>query len=155
MAELIGVVASVVGIVAAAGKVAELISNGAPGLTELQPNAKALAVEVASLRFVLGSLQKLVLNPSVIPETRRGMVQFDELVVLLTTGVHAFSDLEALVSKLGPPTCEFSSRLRWGRKEKELGYLLVQLSSFRANITVMLNVLQWSVPAKKCNTSDD
>lgn len=143
MAELIGVIASVVGIVAAAGKVAELLSNAVPGLTKLQSNAAALLSETESTKIVLGSLQRLLEDLDGVAIERRDMVLIDQIVTLLTTGVLLFSELENLVSKLGLPRKGLRSRTRWGQHEKELGNFYQRLSSFKSNITILLNVLQW------------
>jgi hypothetical protein len=141
--EVIGIVASVVGIIAAAGKVAELLNSAAPSFTQLQPNAIALSTEVSSTEMVLSALQGLLLTPDLVPEERRDMVQLSQLVTLLTNGALLLSDMEALVTKLGKPVDVLRSRIRWGRKEKELGVLYQRLNSFRGNMAIMLSILQW------------
>jgi hypothetical protein len=143
MAEVIGVAASIVGIIAAAGKVAEILNKVIPILTHLQPNAIALSSETTSIKIILTALQQLVADPNVIPRKRKDLVQLDQLITILTDGVLLFSQLEALVSALGGPTDVIKSRMRWGLKEKELGVLYTRVLSFEGSVSVMLNILQW------------
>jgi hypothetical protein len=143
MAEVIGVAASIVGIIAAAGKVAEILNKVIPILTHLQPNAIALSSETTSIKIILTALQQLVADPDVIPRKRKDLVQLDQLITILTDGVLLFSQLEALVSALDGPTDVIKSRMRWGLKEKELGVLYTRVLSFEGSVSVMLNILQW------------
>jgi hypothetical protein len=141
--EAIGIAASIVGVIAAAGKVGEILSDVLPSLTRLQHNAVALSSEVRSTEIVLCILQKFVAEPTTIVSKRRDLIQLEQLLAILTDGVLIFSELEALVTMLGTPADALRSRLRWGRREKELGVLYTRLCSFKGTMSLMLNILQW------------
>jgi hypothetical protein len=146
MAEAIGVAASIVGLLAAAGKVAEILHQVVPILSALQPNAIRLSSELESTKIILAASQTLFQQLDTISERRTGLIQLDQLVTTLTSGVFLFSELETLVIALGPPLDGLKSRLKWGRKEKELGALYGRLCSFRESMSLMLNILQWYEP---------
>lgn len=145
MAEALGVVASVIGIVAAAGKVVELLNGSAPGLVSLRPNAKALLTEARDTEIILQTLQGLLLAPSLALSQRKDLISIEHLVTLLTSGVQFFSELESLLKRLGEPMNEFKSRLQWRGKEEELGVLYQRLQTFKMNISILLNIFQWYV----------
>jgi hypothetical protein len=138
MAEIIGIAASIVGIIAAAGKVGEILNQVVPSLTHLQSNALALNSEIGNIGIVLCALQKFVADPSVVPSRRRDLVQLDQLMSILVDGVLLFSELEAYVTMLGKPVDVLRSRFAWGRKGKELGALYTRLCSFKSTMALML-----------------
>lgn len=103
MAEAIGVAASIVGLLAAAGKVAEILHQVVPILSALQPNAIRLSSELESTKIILAASQTLFQQLDTISERRTGLIQLDQLVTTLTSGVFCSPSLRPLLSLLVHP----------------------------------------------------
>src|SRR5689334_2412527 len=97
----LSVAASIIGILAAATKVVELLKPVISGVTEAPKNASVLCSRVENSRTVLAALQKLFNNLNATPRKRKELIPLDHLIIALTNGVLLFSELEALVLQLG------------------------------------------------------
>ncbi|KAF2180666.1 hypothetical protein K469DRAFT_458159, partial [Zopfia rhizophila CBS 207.26] len=142
--EPLSVTASIVGILAAAAKVVEILGPAISRLKEAQPSAKAICSEINNSITILSALQKLFDNPDVVPQTRKDLIQLDQLIATFTDGVLLYSELEALVLQLGTATDTWRSRIQWARKEKDFASLLLKMQYFKSSITAILNILQYN-----------
>lgn len=139
----LSVAASIIGILAAATKVVELLKPVVSNVTESTKNAAILCSRIESSRNVLSALQKLLNNLNATPRKRKELVPLDHLVVSLTNGVLLFSELETIVLELGTSTENFRTRIQWARRDKTLNMMISRLQGFEISISVMLNMLQW------------
>ena len=139
----LSIASSVVGLLAAAGKIIEILK---PVISTLKDSAKTATIihsEVNSSRIILSALQVLFRDLDAAPCRRRDLIQIDQVIATLTDGVLLFSELEALVTRLGPATESLLTRIEWARKEKTLNILVARLQNFKGSISVILNILQW------------
>ena len=138
----LSVTASIVGILAAAGKVVEILGPVISILKEAQPSTRAICSEINNSIIILSALQKLFDDPDLIPRKRKDLIQLDQLIAAFTDGVFLYSELEALALQLGTATDTLRSRIQWARKEKDFASLLSRMQYFKSSITAILNILQ-------------
>ena len=139
--EVLGVAASIVGILAAAGKICEILVPIASSLGD-KHNAKAIWSEVDSTRMILLSLQQLVNNLETVYLDHVDMVQVSNLRATLNEGNSLFSEVESLVSQLGTAE-DRRSQMRWARQSGKVVSLISRMQGFKLTISVMLSILQW------------
>jgi len=139
--------AAIIGILAAAGKVAETLGPIVSAYVNAPKHAQTILAEVGHTRTILSSLQALLDNLVTSPSRRKELIQVDQLIAALTDGVLLFSKLEALVSRLGEADPKASTRIRarWARHKSELDALISRLVSFKISMDLMLNILRWLV----------
>lgn len=143
MADPLSVVASIIGIIAAAGKVAETLGPLISTVKDTTKSATTIHAEVNNCKIILSALQVLLEDLGSTPRKRRELIQVSQLVTILTDGALIFSELEPLVSQLGTSTEKWSTRIQWARKKDALEVLTKRLELFKGSINVMLNILQW------------
>lgn len=135
--------AAIIGILAAAGKVAETLGPVVSAFVNAPKHARTIHTEVRYTRTILLGLQTLFDELNVVPQRRKRLIQIDQLVAALTDGVLLFSELEALVDGLGDPKDTLSNRARWARKDIELDATVKRLVGFKSSVALMLGILRW------------
>lgn len=147
--EALGVAASIIGLVSAAGKIIAVV---APILSSVHDAARIAApvhAEAVNCRIVLAALQRLVesLDKASTVSRRAALVQVDDFISVLMDGVLLFSELEALLLSFGP--CEdgkpipYRVRVKWVQNEKMVGTMLARLQGFKSTTSLILNIFQW------------
>jgi len=137
--------AAIIGILAAAGKVAETLGPIVSAFKDVSKNIAAVLAEVNSSRIILSALHKYLDNLTSTPRTRRDLIQVDQLVATLTDGVLLFSELEAFVLQFVGTSIGFQSRIQWAWNDEKFATLVSRMQNFKTSMTVMLNILQWQV----------
>jgi hypothetical protein len=135
--------AAVIGILAAAGKVGETLGPFVSAYKNAPKHSQTILTDVNQIRTILLGLQTLFDNLGASPGARRQMIQLDHLVAALTDGVLLFSELEALVDRLGNADSSIAKRMAWAKSDSKLSSLIDRLQSFRSSVSLMLNILQW------------
>lgn len=136
--------AAVIGILAAAGKVAELLGPVVSAFQDATKHTAAVLSEVNNSRIILAALQRYLYDLGTSPRTRKELIQVDQLVAALMDGVLLFSELEELVLRFTSSGATMN-RLRWALNDEKFGSLVSRVQCFKGSITVMLNILQWYV----------
>lgn len=153
MAEALGLAASIVGLLGAAGKIIEIVGPIVSSIKDVARITAPIHTEVVNCRIILQALHGLLesldnngLTAKV--QLRAALIQVDHLVSVLTEGVLLFSELESLVLSCGEcydasEPVAFQVRMKWARNEKGASDLLVRLQGFKSSTTVILNIFQW------------
>jgi hypothetical protein len=142
----LSVTAGIIGILAAAGKVGELLHGTISTVKDAPRVLVALACEVQEVQAALSSLQSLLANLSSAPPHRAALIQLDQLIVTLTEAVLTFSELETTIAPFSVAQgakLPLKSRLKWTRAESNCTKLVERLQRHKASISLMLNILQW------------
>ena len=147
MADPLSVVASVAGLVSAAGSIARALSPYIAAARDTPKIAAEVSGEVQATTIILSALQGLAGNMASVPARRAALVRVDQLVTVLTNGVLIFSELEASVGSLSLAAPSITRlalrfRLQWVRKEAELSGLLTRLQGFKLSVSLILTILQ-------------
>ncbi|KAI1158014.1 hypothetical protein F5B18DRAFT_122700 [Nemania serpens] len=155
----LSVTAAVAGLLLAVQEVAKLLGPYVSASRETPPIAAQVRDEAESTRIVLVGLQALFSGGV----SRRGaLVGVDQVVVILTSGVLLFAELEGAVRDLvaapssllsegesgikGLLSTQFRlplrARLQWARREASLWSLLTRLQGFKVSVTAVLTLVQ-------------
>jgi len=120
MGDPLSVASAIIGIIAAAGKVAETLGPLASSIKDAKNVAREIRDQVEESRAILQALQKLFDDLEQSPRRRRELIQIDQLTATLCDGTVIFSDLEPLVVQLGTSSESLRSRVQWARKRDQL-----------------------------------
>jgi hypothetical protein len=96
----LSVMASVVGLLTAAGTVVSLISSIKSSIDDAPRNLNRILSEVKEVENSLSAVHRFLLGLGMTRRQRLAMIQFDQLLATLTESVLTFSELEALVTPL-------------------------------------------------------
>ncbi|KAF2649457.1 hypothetical protein K491DRAFT_698082 [Lophiostoma macrostomum CBS 122681] len=151
----LSVTASIVGILAAAGKVIEVIGPLVGALKDTAKTAATIHAEVNSSRIILSALQRLLADLGSTQVKRKELIQVDQLIATLTDGVLIFNELEPLVVQLGSSTENLRARVRWALKRDPLESFVSRMQLFRGSISVMLNILQCESDLEAARSQED
>jgi hypothetical protein len=142
----LSVTAGIVGILAAAAKVGEVLHSTISTAKEAPHVLRTFASEVQEVQAALSSLQILLADLSSTPTHRTALIQLDQLIVTLTESVLTFSELETAIAPFLVPhgaKIPLRSRLKWTRAENSCFKIVERLQRHKASISLMLNILQW------------
>jgi hypothetical protein len=142
----LSITASIVGILAAASKVGELLKATISTAKDAPRVLVALASEVQQVRAALSSLQTLLADLSSTQSHRAALIQIDQLIVTLTDSVLTFSELETAIAPfvaLQSAKVPLKARLKWLWAEDSCNKIVDRLQRQKATISLMLNILQW------------
>ncbi|KAK3305598.1 ras family-domain-containing protein [Chaetomium strumarium] len=137
MADPLSVAASVVGLLAAAGKVGSVLRQFVGAVADAPQSAQAALAAVEEMQLGLAMIQELIDTVSSLPSRRRVLLRLDHIVIVLTNCVLTMSELESLVCIKAGITDRFS----WVAAEKRVKDLLSQLESQKTSLSLMVTVL--------------
>lgn len=137
------IAAAIIGILAAAGKVAEILDPIVSTFKDVNRNIVAVLTEVNSSRIILSALQVYLEDLSASPHGRRELIKVNQLAATVMDGVLLFSELEELVLPFARPALSLQSRINWAWNDDKFAALVSRVQNFKSSITVMLNILQW------------
>jgi hypothetical protein len=143
--------ASVVGLLAAAGQVTSVLSTVKSSIKDAPRSMDHAISEVKAVEISLSAIQKFLLGLSSAPRQRITMIQVDQLLATLTEAVLTFSDLEALVKPLATDSeSSMIERIRWCWKEDDVSKIMIRLERHKSSLSLMLNIVQWYVCTFRC-----
>ncbi|KAM5349715.1 hypothetical protein ACJ41O_006220 [Fusarium nematophilum] len=138
MADPLSIAASVVGLLAAAGKVYGVLSNFVISTADAPSSAASALEAVEHMRLTLVSVQSLIESLDSLAPSRKALIQLDHLSIVITHSVLTISELESIVClKDG-----LMNRLRWVWNEKKVLGLLPRMESQKSSLALMVAVLQ-------------
>ncbi|KAF8244235.1 hypothetical protein K440DRAFT_636383 [Wilcoxina mikolae CBS 423.85] len=129
-------------LLVSAGEIASSLTAVASTVTNASQIAYHVLNETEGLRAIFGQLQSLLLLRTPIHTGRTAMIQVDQLVIMLTGCVVAFSELEVEIEGL-EKTDEIRlwDRVKWGLKESSLRGIVERLAMYKMSLNLMLTVL--------------
>jgi Fungal N-terminal domain of STAND proteins len=140
----LSVMASVVGLLTAAGTVSSILSTFASSMKDVPRLIDHVLSEVKEVEIFLSAIQKFLLGIASAPRRRIALIQLDQLIVTLTEAVLTFSELEALVTPLAAKSKTSSmERLKWAWKEDAVSNIMQRLQRHKSSLSLMLNIVQW------------
>jgi hypothetical protein len=136
----LSVAASVVGILAAAGKVLGILSD----VADAPQSVKDLRSEVEDIRLIFSSLAIFLDRLEQLDHRRSIFIQLGDFVAILTRTVITFSELETLVQ----PFCTtrrmaMRQRVTWRWQQTAAKRLVNQLQRHKVSLSLMLQIYQW------------
>ncbi|KAI8240351.1 modin [Colletotrichum sp. SAR 10_99] len=156
MADPLSIASSIVGILAAAGKLIEILGPYISAAKDTPKIAVSVHAEVVNSRIILSALHSLLDNLGAASRNRALLVSIDDLIAVFTNGVFIFSELEGSVSPMGlSGTDRIRARMQWARKESELSGILTRLQAFKNTTLLLLNILQCDSDRRAARTQDE
>ncbi|KAF2125096.1 hypothetical protein P153DRAFT_360706 [Dothidotthia symphoricarpi CBS 119687] len=143
----LSVTASIIGILAAAGKLYELLDSIISTTKDAPQVLTALARETHEVEAVVLSLQNVLKDLSVTPPHRTALIQLDQLIITLTDSVLAVDELKDAIAPfiaVGGQKIPFKVRLKWTRAEASCMRIVDRMQMQKTSILLMLNILQCS-----------
>lgn len=142
----LSITASIVGILAAAGKIGEILNSTISSAIDAPKVFSALRTENEEVRAALSSLYDLLQDLTVSPVHRTSMIQLEQLIATLTGTVLTFSELETLITPFminDASKITVWMRMQWTRAESSCEKIVERLQRHKVYISLMLNILQW------------
>jgi hypothetical protein len=139
----LSVAASLVGLLAAGGKIISLLSK-VTSVTDAPVLAREALTELNDISTALQHLQDFVTGATVVPAERRQHVFLEHLVASLTGCVTTYSELEKIVDslKIGSSNMGVFDRVWWAVKENEIKSIVQRLQNHKSSLNLMLSILQ-------------
>ena len=149
----LSVAASIVGLVVAAQQVSKLLQTLVDSVDGSPSSAREVLAEVNDIHICLEQLQSLILGRRELPRSRKALIMVEQLVVVLTSCVSIFSELEQTIEmvKIDQPL-RVVDRLKWMSKESVITRILLRLQASKASLNLMLTTMTWYIyPAPLCS----
>lgn len=138
----LSVAASITGLLTAGAQVASLLQ----GFLDAPNIAQTVVVEINYFIVVLSQLQPFVTGSSTAHQSRKSMIEVQQIQLILTGCVLTFSELQALVDGLSPASAGsigIRGRVRWAWAESSIAQLLQRLRDHKSSLALILTVLTW------------
>ncbi|KAF4457352.1 cell division control protein 42 [Fusarium austroafricanum] len=138
MADPLSIAASIVGLLAAGGKVCEVLSTFINSTVDAPNSAAAALQNVEHMNLTLHSIQSLIDSLDTIDRSRKSLIQLDHLSIVVTHAVLTISELESIICRED----SLMNRLRWVWNEKKVLTLLPRLETQKTSLSLMVTILQ-------------
>jgi len=138
----LSITASIVGLLAAAGKIYTLleaistIKDSPTTITDAQNEVKHTEIALRSMQRLLEKVE--------VANARRELIQVDELRITLADAMLVFSEFESMLLLLANLS-KFRVAISWQRHAKKIDEYLVRIGRYKMSLTFMLSILQWWV----------
>ena len=140
----LSIAASVVGLLGATVKVTTVLDTFFRDLKDVPNVARRILQEASDIGTCLAQLQAFLIGSRVGSRSRTALIMVEQVVVVLTSCVMIFSELEATLESLGDDTPkQFGKRIAWFRKESKLETLCQRLNSSKTSLNLLLTTLTW------------
>ena len=144
MADPLSVTASVVGLLAVAGKMSNMLYSLVGKAKEAPSLANSVLMEMSDITAAVGQLQKFINGHARIDAARGSLILVEHVLTTLTGCVTTYSELESILDGLnidsGMGTFD---RVVWSLKESSIRGIVQRLQNHKISLTLMLNILQW------------
>lgn len=143
--EPLSIAASVVGLLGAAAKISSILTTLLRKTRDAPEFAHNVLREVTDISTTLAQLQEFLVGTRVGQRSRTETIMVEQVIIILTTCVMSFSELEEAVTSLQSNSFNepLWAKLKWAKKEATMMKLLSRLSSSRLSLNLMLTTLIW------------
>ena len=145
----LSVTVSVLGLIAAAGKVAFVLSQIKASMPDAPSSIEQTLLHIKELHACFAAVHKFIVGASPVTpalQRRLSMIEVDQLVATLTESVLTFSELEALVKPYRTcPPATMRTRIKWYWKEDAISRIMLRLDRHKSSLSLMLSIVQWYV----------
>ncbi|RYP79535.1 hypothetical protein DL769_002922 [Monosporascus sp. CRB-8-3] len=136
----LSVSASIVGLLAAVGKVGHLLEY-VSAVKNAPATLKEAQVEVKHVKIALSCLQRYLDQLDHVSEQRRGLIRVDELIIILADAMMAFSEFESLLTTLIGLT-RVRTALLWYRYTRQIDDHISRMSRHKTSLILIRTILQ-------------
>jgi hypothetical protein len=144
--EPLSVAASIIGLLNAAGKMAQLL-KGLTALADAPGSARAVLTEVNAMTGALKQLSDYLNGAISVPAGREQLILLEHVAVTLMGCVTTYDELEAVIESVhGDAEMGVIDRLKWTLKETEIQDIVQRIQNHKISLTLMLSILEWCIP---------
>lgn len=136
---------AVVGLIAAASRIAPLLYHFTAHIKDAPKSASYMLDELNSVTAALEQLQIYLMGAERTNVARRTLLSLRNIVATLTACVKTYSDLEIMVFKCLDDQTRQVKRIKWLINEADINELTQRVQGHKSSLTLMLQVLQWYV----------
>ncbi|KAF2999221.1 hypothetical protein E8E13_001447 [Curvularia kusanoi] len=136
MADPLGIVVSIAGIINAAVKVTAVLGD----LVDAPAYVHDLCNEISNIRIIFKALQDLIGRPQSLPSQRAAMISLEDVVDILTETVLVFLNLEAIIEPLAAQRSALRM-ISWVRHRSTLVRLDSQLQRHKTSLNLILQIV--------------
>ena len=140
------VAASITGILAVAAKITKVLTDFIRKNADAPSAAHSIVAESQELIICLAQLSPLVQGRSNDNDlnSRRGAISLEQLVIVITSCVMAFSELERSLDSfaLDQPFSR-TAKLRWANGESKIANLLSRVRASTSSLNLFLTIMTW------------
>lgn len=140
----LSVSASIIGILGAAANVSSVLVTFVQRTRAAPRLAHSVLREVESLSAVLNALQDFLLGNAVATKSGASLILIEQVLVVLTECVTAFSELEEVLGTAKEDNdLGVLERIKWAMKDSKIVDIQARLEKNKSSLTLMLTILQW------------
>jgi hypothetical protein len=144
MAELLGIAASVAGLLSVAVKISTTVTAFASAMSDVPDSARDLLATVDGIWLTLSSVKKLLDSILQVPRERKELIHVPHLFLVFRETIISISELESIVCPSGVEGYASTwHRLKWVLEEKRISSVVQRVESHRTSLSTMLSILQW------------
>ena len=140
----ISIAAAVVGLLTAAEKISKTLAAVIHSTSYFSKLAQNVLLEVTDISTCLTQLRAFLVGARVGSRSQAKLILVDQVIILLTSSMKIFSELEEIVESLEPDKhMGLLSKARWSRKDAAISKLLLRLQQSKGSLNLMLTTLTW------------
>lgn len=140
----LSVAASIVGLLAAGGKVTSLLHTAITKWEDSPALARSITTEVADISAALHQLQNFISRRTVAAPERGNLILVDQLLTTLTGCVTTYSELLYALEGMNMVDVRgLFDHIAWMRQEGTLSSLVQRLQNHKSSLILMLSIMQW------------
>ena len=135
------IAASVVGLLGATVKVSTVLNTFVQGMRNVPNVVREVLQEVSDISTCLAQLQAFLMGTRVGSRSRTALLMVEQVIVILTSCVMTFSELEETLESLNDGS--WAKRVIWLLREPKLEKLCQRLNSTKLSLNLILTTLTW------------
>lgn len=142
----LSITASVVGLIAAAGKMTSIIRSAMSAWREPPVVLLEADMEVGDFQRVLSTLRRYLVQIDEIPAERRPLIALDDLIATFTDAVLTFTGLEKAIAEYRNTSVPRQPFV-WAKCRESTALHTRSLQRQKSSLSLMLSIIQWQVDA--------
>lgn len=140
----LSITASVVGLLAAAGKMTTIIRSAISAWREPPIVLLEADMEVGDFGRVLSTLRRYLVQVDEITPERRPLIALDDLIATFTDAVLTFSGLERVITEYQNTSVSIQPFV-WAKCRESTAWHVRALQRQKSSLSLMLSIIQWQV----------
>jgi hypothetical protein len=138
----LSITTAVVGLLKVVPPIAFALKGFISAVKDAPHQAQVVLQEATDIEFIISQLQPFLHHHNAAAHERSMYISVDQVILTLTGAVLSFSELQGLLSEIKTSDDQgFFDRVRWTRKEKDIGDVVVRLQNHKASLACMLHIM--------------
>lgn len=140
----LSIIASITGILAAAAKVTNVISDFVRKEKDAPQSMRSVLAELSDLTVCLVSLQPFINGVKTASRERMSAISVEQIITISTSLVLNMNELEKLVDSFGLiESLSITCRMRWVKNEDKLTGIIDRVRASQNSLNLVLTIFNW------------